>query len=64
MTRTPGFKLKRIDYRQGGFEIELTVSNLQALEYLKQRLSRLGLTVEIQAANSRYQLVESRLRIK
>jgi len=64
LTRTPGFKLKHIDYRQGGFEIELTVSNLQALEYLKQRLSRLGLTVEIQAANSRYQLVESRLRIK
>jgi general secretion pathway protein L len=63
LTRTPGFKLKRILYRQGSFEIEFIVSNLQALEYLKQRLSRLGLSVEIQSATSRYKSVESRLRI-
>jgi len=63
LARTPGFNLKRIDYRQGRFDIQFTVANLQALEYLKQRLSRLGLTVEIQSAISRHKQVESRLRI-
>jgi general secretion pathway protein L len=64
LVRTPGFKLKHMNYRQSSFEIEFTVSNLQALEYLKQRLNRLSLTVEIQSATSRYKSVESRLRIK
>ena len=63
LTRTPGFHLKRIDFRQGRFDVQITVANLQALEYLKQRLSRLGLTVEIQSASSRHGQVESRLRI-
>jgi general secretion pathway protein L len=63
LVRTPGFSLKRIDYRQGRFDIQLTVANLQALEYLKQRLTRLGLRVEILSAISRHKQVESRLRI-
>jgi len=63
LIRTPGLSLKRIDYRQGHFDIQLTVANLPALEHLKQRLSHLKLTVEIQSATSRGKSVESRLRI-
>lgn len=62
--RTPGFNLKRIDYRQGRFDIQLEVVNLQALENLKQQLSNLGLTVKIQSAISRNKLIKSRLQIK
>ncbi len=64
LTHTSGFNLKRIDYRQKRFDLQLEVENLQILENLKQRLSNLGLTVEIQSASSRNQLVESRLRIQ
>ncbi|MEN8216305.1 MAG: type II secretion system protein GspL [Pseudomonadota bacterium] len=64
LSRTPGFNLKRIDYRQGHFDIQLEVANLQALENLKQRISHHGLTIEIQSAVSRNRLVESRLRIQ
>ena len=64
LARTPGFKLKRLDYRQGRFDIQLDVANLQALEHLKQRLSRLNFTVEIQSATSRNQLVETQLRLQ
>ncbi|RKZ39917.1 MAG: type II secretion system protein GspL [Gammaproteobacteria bacterium] len=64
LTRTPGFNLKRLDYRQRYFDIQLEVANLQALELLKKRLSRLDLKVEIQSAISRNNLVECRLRIR
>ncbi|BAP57038.1 hypothetical protein THII_2741 [Thioploca ingrica] len=60
---TPGFNLKQIDYQPGQFDLYLEIDNLQALEHLKQRLSRLGFTAEIQSATSRSQVVESRLRI-
>jgi general secretion pathway protein L len=64
LSRTPGFNLKRVDYSQGRFDIQLEVANLQALENLKQRISSHGLTIEIQSAVSRNRLVESRLRIQ
>jgi len=64
LTRTPGFKLKRIEYRQAHFDLVLEVANLQALDYLKKRLSRLSLTVEIQSAISQNNFVETRLRIQ
>jgi len=63
LSRTPGFNLKHIDYRQGRFDLQLEVANLQALENLKQGIRKKGLTVEIQSAVSRNGLVESRLRI-
>jgi general secretion pathway protein L len=63
LARTPGFQIKRIDYNQKHLDIQLTVANLQALEYLKQRLTRLDLTVEINQAISRNNQVDSRLRI-
>ncbi len=63
LQHTPGFNLKQIDYQSGQLDLYLEIDNLQALEHLKQRLSRLGFTVEIQSATSRSQVVESRLRI-
>ncbi|BAP57013.1 general secretion pathway protein L [Thioploca ingrica] len=63
LQHTPGFNLKQIDYQPGQFDLYLEIDNLQALEHLKQRLSRLGFTAEIQSATSRSQVVESRLRI-
>ncbi|MDM8559571.1 type II secretion system protein GspL [Candidatus Parabeggiatoa sp. HSG14] len=63
LARAPGFNLKRIDFRQGHFDVQLSIANLQALEYLKKRLSRLGLTVEIPSATSHNNQVKSRLRI-
>jgi len=63
LTRTPSLNIKRIYYRQGRFDIQLKLLNLQNLETLKQRLKTQGFTVEILSANSRNNLIESRLRI-
>jgi general secretion pathway protein L len=61
---TPGFYLNHIDFYQGRFELQFTVANLQALEYLKQRLiNHSGLTVKIQSATSRNEQVECSIRL-
>ena len=62
--RTPGFYLNHLDFYQKRFDLQFTVANLQALEYLKQRLSKhSGLTVKIQSATSRHGQVECRIRL-
>lgn len=63
LQQAPGFNPKQIDYQPGQLDFYLEIDNLQALEHLKQRLSRLGFTAEIQSATSRSQVVASRLRI-
>ncbi len=63
LTRTPSLNIKRIYYHQGRFDIQLKLLNLQNLETLKQRLKTQGFNVEILSANSRNNLIESRLRI-
>ncbi|OQW94497.1 MAG: type II secretion system protein GspL [Beggiatoa sp. IS2] len=64
LQQSAGLVLKRFDYQQGRFDILLDIANLQALDQLKQRLSALGLSVEIVSANARDALVESRLRVQ
>ena len=63
LTQSPSLNLKRIDYRKGRFEIQLKLLNLENLENLKQRIKNQGFTVEIISANSRNNLIDSRLRI-
>lgn len=58
------FQLKRLDYRHGNFDLQLTVANLQVLEQLKQKLTRQHFQVEINSAVSQNNVVKSRLRIK
>jgi len=63
LVRTPGFYLKRLDYRQERLDLQIEVANLQALESLKIRLEKLKLTVAILTAISRNNRVVSQLRI-
>ena len=63
LQQTPGFNLQQLDYQPGQLDLFLEIDNLQALEHLKQRLSRLGFSAEIQSATSRSKTVESRMRI-
>jgi general secretion pathway protein L len=58
------FQLKRLDYRHGNFDLQLTVANLQVLEQLKQKLTRQHFQVEINSAVSQDNVVKSHLRIR
>ncbi|WP_161575471.1 type II secretion system protein GspL [Beggiatoa leptomitoformis] len=64
LKQAAGLHLKRLDYRQGRFDLELELANLQALEQIKQSLSQMGFTVELQSASSRDNVVEARLRLQ
>lgn len=68
-TMTPIFKtipnltIKRIDFRNKQFDLQLTVKNFSALEKLQTSLNKLNLTVKVKSATSQNQLVASRLQI-
>ena len=63
--QTSGLVLRSIRYKNGALDVELEVPNLQALDQLKQKISqKKGLSVEIQSAASRKNVVQGRLQIK
>ena len=63
--QTSGLVLRSIRYKNGALDVELEVPNLQALDQLKQKISqKQGLSVEIQSAASRKNVVQGRLQIK
>ena len=61
-----GVEVSAATFRAGRLDVELTVSNLQLLDQLKQTLMEAGrLSVEIQSATTgKDQRVQSRLRIE
>ena len=60
-----GVDVDRLSYKEGELNIALTISDLQRLEQLKDRLNSVtGLPVEIQSATTRNNRVEARLQIK
>jgi general secretion pathway protein L len=62
--QVPELTLERIDYRQGRLDLQLSVTDLQALEQLKQRWNQLNFTVEILSTTSHHQRVEGQIRIQ
>ncbi|MEE8427993.1 MAG: type II secretion system protein GspL [Gammaproteobacteria bacterium] len=63
---TPNVQLQGASYREGRMDLDITATDLQVLDQLKQRLSATGqLEVEIQSATSgANQQVQSRLRLR
>ncbi|MDY6994941.1 MAG: type II secretion system protein GspL [Pseudomonadota bacterium] len=61
--QVPDLLLKRLDYRQGAFDIYMEMANLQALEKIKQKLEQLNFDVQVQNAVSRRQRVETHLHL-
>ena len=63
---TQGVQVSGATFRAGRLDVDLTVSNLQLLDELKQALMKSGrLSVEIQSATTgQDQRVQSRLRIQ
>jgi len=63
--QTPGLNLRSIRFKNGVLDVDLEVPNLQTLDQLKQSLSKQkGMSVEIQSAASRNNIVQGRLQIK
>ncbi len=64
-SKTRGLELQRFSYRDGRLDIALTISDLQALDQLKERLmNEAALKVEIQSASTRNGKVEARIQLR
>jgi general secretion pathway protein L len=60
-----GLQLQRMSYRNGQLDMALAISDIQALDKLKERIIKdAGLQVEILSATSRDNRVEARLQLK
>jgi len=60
-----GLQLQRMSYRNGQLDMALAISDIQALDKLKERITKdAGLQVEILSATSRDNRVEARLQLK
>jgi len=60
-----GLQLQRMSYRNGQLDMALAISDIQALDKLKERIVKdAGLQVEILSATSRDNRVEARMQLK
>jgi general secretion pathway protein L len=63
LSSVPGLNINALDYRGNNLDLELTVTDIQSLDQMKQKLERAGLQVDIRSATARDQGVSSRVRI-
>jgi general secretion pathway protein L len=63
LAKMPNFDLKRLDYRGGNFDLNLSVADLQSLENLRHNLIALNFHVEIGSVISQNNAVQAQLRI-
>ncbi|ADH86927.1 type II secretion system protein GspL [Desulfurivibrio alkaliphilus] len=59
-----GMQLRGLRYRAGELDLELTISDLQALDELKAALEERGLEVDIRTATTRDERVLARLQVR
>jgi len=64
IAQTPAARVEAISFRAGVLELHLVAPNVEALDGIKQAMSRDGATVELQSANPRDQRVEGRLQVR
>jgi len=63
LKQSTGLLLKRLEFRQGRFELEMDLGSLQAVEQLKQSWVQQGFQVEIAGMNSRQNGVELKMKV-
>ena len=64
IAQTPATRVEAISYRAGVLELHLVAPTVEALDGIKQAMSRDGATVELQSANPRGQQVQGRLQVR
>ncbi len=64
IAQSPATRVQAISFRAGVLELHLLAPNVEALDGIKQAMSRDGATVELQSANPRDQQVEGRLQVR
>jgi general secretion pathway protein L len=64
MSRAPQATIESISYRGNALDLRLTAPTVEALDAIKQAMSREGVAAELQSAVPRGQTVEGRLQVR
>jgi general secretion pathway protein L len=64
MAQAPAARVEAISFRGNALELHLTAPTIEALDSIKQGMSRDGIQAEIQSATPRGQIVEGRLQVR
>jgi general secretion pathway protein L len=64
MAQTPTARVEAVSFRGNALELHLTAPTIEALDGIKQGMSRDGIQAEIQSATPRGQIVEGRLQVR
>jgi general secretion pathway protein L len=64
VAQAPATRVELLSYRSGVLELRILAPTVEALDAIKQTMSRGGASVELQSANPREQQVEGRLQVR
>ena len=64
MTQVPAARVEAVSFRGNALELHLSAPTIEALDGIKQGMSRDGIQAEIQSATPRDQGVEGRLQVR
>ena len=64
VAQAPATRVELLSYRSGVLELRVLAPTVEALDAIKQTMSRGGASVELQSANPREQQVEGRLQVR
>ena len=64
VAQAPTTRVELLSYRSGVLELRILAPTVEALDAIKQTMSRGGASVELQSANPREQQVEGRLQVR
>jgi general secretion pathway protein L len=64
MSQSPGGRIEAMSYRTGALDLRVVAPSVEALDGIKQAMSRQGAQVDLQSATPRGEVVEGRLQVK
>jgi general secretion pathway protein L len=64
MAQSPQARIQSMSYRGNALDLRLTAPSIEALDAIKQAMSRGGVSAELQSATPRGQTVEGRLQVR
>jgi general secretion pathway protein L len=64
MSESPGGRIEAMSYRAGALDLRVVAPTVEALDGIKQAMSRQGAQVDLQSATPRGDVVEGRLQVR
>jgi len=64
MAQSPAARIEAVSYRGNALDLRLVAPTVEALDAIKQAMTRGGITAELQSATPRGQVIEGRMQLR